>query len=234
MRQERLQVNYTVEDFIEEEMRMSLQRYQASIDLVSNEIIKSPEMFKEKVKWRDFSEAFMTYMQNMKGQCDFSLAYILRDNDDNKDIVPQDYDTIGAFEEAIIPFSGPFYELDNNAVFDSLKSYILGGPHWTWIQDYERKRDGRAAWKTLKNILMVPTTKFVSRPQHMLQLKEQSIREPRISTTRFTVASTRRLIPTLHDMENPSRRLRRLKIFWMALWNHPCNWCSTQSLGSLT
>jgi len=41
-------------------------------------------------------------------------------------------------------------ELDNNVVFDSLKSYILGGPHWTWIQAYERQRDGHGTWKSLK------------------------------------------------------------------------------------
>ena len=113
-------------------------------------MVKAPEKFKEKVKWRDFSESFMTYMQRMKGQADFSLAYILRDNEDETDIVPDDYDTQEAYEEAIVPFQGIQYDLDNNAVFDALKSYLLGGLNWTWIQDYERRRDGRGAWLALK------------------------------------------------------------------------------------
>ena len=40
--------------------------------------------------------------------------------------------------------------MDNNAVFDALKSYLLGGPNWTWIQDFEKRRDGRSAWLALK------------------------------------------------------------------------------------
>jgi hypothetical protein len=27
---------------------------------------------------------------------------------------------------------------------------MLNGPAWTWIQNYDTKRDGRSAWKTLK------------------------------------------------------------------------------------
>jgi hypothetical protein len=50
---------------------------------------------------------------------------------------------IDAYEEAIEPFSGPHFDMDNNAVFNLLKSYILGGPHWTWFQNFERSRDGR-------------------------------------------------------------------------------------------
>jgi hypothetical protein len=50
--------------------------------------------------------------------------------------------------------------LDNTAVFDSLKSYVLGGPHWTWIQDFEHQRDGRSAWLTLKEHFDGPGSKI--------------------------------------------------------------------------
>jgi len=150
MRKERLQVNYLPQQFTDEVMRTSLQRYQCSLEPPSHDMIKAPEKFKEKMKWRDFSEAFLTYMQRMKGQADFSLAYILRANEDHTNIDYDDYDTIEAYEEAIVPFSGLQYDLDNNAVFDALKSYVLGGPNWTWIQDFEKRRDGRGAWLALK------------------------------------------------------------------------------------
>jgi hypothetical protein len=119
-------------------------------------------MFKEKIKWRDFSEAFTTFLQQMKGQADFSLAYVIRSNDDedNYDIQPDNYDTVEAYEEAIVPFSGTQFDQDNNIVFDSLKSYVLGGPHWTWIQDFERRRDGRGAWKALKEHFEGPSNQM--------------------------------------------------------------------------
>jgi len=150
MRQERLHVNYVAEDFTDLVMRESLQRYQTSTEVISHEIIKAPEKFKDKNKWRDFCDSFVTFMQRMKGQCDFPLSYVLRENEDHTGINMEDYETIDAYEEAIVPFSGMHYDADNNAVYDSLKSFLLGGPHWTWIQGHERRRDGRSAWLTLK------------------------------------------------------------------------------------
>jgi hypothetical protein len=34
-------------------------------------------------------------------------------------------------------------------VFDLLQSLTLNGPAWAWINNYERVRDGRGAWKAL-------------------------------------------------------------------------------------
>jgi hypothetical protein len=60
--QECLQVNYLPGQFTEELMRASLQQYQSSLEPSSMDLIKSPDMFKEKTKWRDFNEAFTTFM----------------------------------------------------------------------------------------------------------------------------------------------------------------------------
>jgi len=99
-------------------------------------------------------------MQNSKGQCDFSLSYILREHEDPGDVDPEDFLTSEAYEEAIVPFSGIHFDIDNNAVFDSLKSFVLGGSHWTWIQDFERRRDGRSAWMALKEHFNGPGSKI--------------------------------------------------------------------------
>jgi hypothetical protein len=153
-------VNYTPQEFGEITMRESFQRYQTSLDTISQELIKSPEKFKDKNKWRDFSEAFFTFMQNSKGQCDFPLSYILREHDYPDEVDPGNYATIEAYEEAIVPFSGAHYDVDKCMVFDYLKSYILGGPHWTWIQDFEQTRDGRSAWLALKEHFDGPGNKI--------------------------------------------------------------------------
>lgn len=145
IKKERLQVNYLPEEFTDAVMHVSLQQYQSSIELISQDLIKTLEMFKEKNKWHVFIESFIMFMQRIKGQCDFSLSYILRDNDYGEDILRENYETDDAYKEAIVPFSGAHFKLDNNSVFESLKSYVLGGPHWTWIQGYECLRDGRGA-----------------------------------------------------------------------------------------
>jgi hypothetical protein len=50
MRQERLQRNYTAEEFTDVVMRESLQRYQTSTEEVAHDIIKAPEKFKDRAK----------------------------------------------------------------------------------------------------------------------------------------------------------------------------------------
>jgi hypothetical protein len=129
MHQEQLHLNYLPEDFTDAIMRTALQWYQASLDPPSNNLIKHPEKFKGKMKWRDFSDFFIMFMHHMIGKCNFPLSYILRDNEDGDGLHSDDFDIDKAYEEAVAPFSGPFFDLDNSAVFDSLKSYLLGGSH---------------------------------------------------------------------------------------------------------
>jgi hypothetical protein len=89
-------------------------------------------------------------MQHTKGQCDFSLSYVLREHEFINEDDGMEYETREAYEEAVVPLQGHYYDIDNHTVFDSLKSRLLNGPAWTWIQDYDRKRDGRGAWKALQ------------------------------------------------------------------------------------
>lgn len=153
MRQERLQRNYLPQEFTEIAMRTSLQRWKNSTLKTYEDLVKGPDDFKQNTKWREFSEAFTTFLQHTKGQCDFSLSYVIRAHDDYLELVgdPEDlFESLDEYEEALAPLRGMHYDLDNRAVFDSLKSRLLNGPAWTWIQDFDAKRDGRAAWKALQ------------------------------------------------------------------------------------
>jgi hypothetical protein len=80
MQQEHLQRNYLREEFTEVIMRYSLQQWQASSDKTFEDLVKPPDAFKQNTKWREFSEAFITFMQHTKGQCDFPLSYVLRED----------------------------------------------------------------------------------------------------------------------------------------------------------
>jgi len=153
MRQERLQRNYLPNDFTDIIMRVALQRWKNSTLKTYEDLVIEPEDFKQNTKWREFNEVFTTFLQHMKGQCDFALSYVIREHDtiDALEGDPEElFETIDQYEEAIVPLSGHYYDLDNHVVFDSLKSRLLNGPAWTWIQDYDNKRDGRAAWKSLQ------------------------------------------------------------------------------------
>jgi hypothetical protein len=152
MCQERLQQNYSPQEFTEIIMRYTLQQWQMLNEAVPEDLIKPPANFTTATKWREFSKSFITFMQHSKGQCDFPLSYVLRENDEPYEPEDNDdtYETQEALEEAMIPLTGAYYDMDNHSVFDSLKSRLLNGPAWTWIQDFERRHDGCSAWKALQ------------------------------------------------------------------------------------
>jgi hypothetical protein len=153
MCQERLQHNYIPQEFNELVMRDSLQRWKNSTLKAPDDLVKEPESFKQNTKWREFSECFSTFLKHTKGQCNFSLSYVIRNNTtaDELEGDPEDtFETIDDYEEAIVLLVGPHFNIDNHMVFDSLKSRLLNGPAWTWIQDFDSRRDGRSAWKALQ------------------------------------------------------------------------------------
>ncbi len=148
MRQTRLQQDFTPDNFTDAMMRYALRRWQISQEKTPDNLIKAPDEFKSTTKWRDFREAFVTFMSHTKGHCDFPLSYVLREQEVLLD-EDQVFETEEALDEAMVPLRGPYFEEDNRAVFDALKSRLLSGPAWTWIQDHDARRDGRAAWKAL-------------------------------------------------------------------------------------
>jgi hypothetical protein len=149
MRQVRLQQEFTPDAFNDATMRYALRQRQLSSEKTPENLIKAPEEFKTNTKWRDFREAFLTFMSHTKGQCDFPLSYVLREHEIILD-EDEEFDTQEDLEEVMVPLQGPYFDEDNHAVFDLLISRILNGPAWTWIQDYDTNCDGHAAWKALQ------------------------------------------------------------------------------------
>jgi len=122
-------------------------RMKAEADEPSSSIVIAPEKFKKDTRWREFRDSFMTYLHGKKGQDNMPLAYVIRDHDDPQPDAA--YSDEHARTIGTLHLTGAAFALDNGAVFDSLKSYILAGPAWPWIQQFDRSRNGRAAWKAL-------------------------------------------------------------------------------------
>jgi hypothetical protein len=62
MRQERLQRNYLPNDFTDIIMRVAIQRWKNSKLKTYEDLVKEPEDFKQNTKWREFNEAFTTFL----------------------------------------------------------------------------------------------------------------------------------------------------------------------------
>jgi hypothetical protein len=81
------------------------------------------------------------------------LVYIIRDNDK---VVPNDlarnkWDSVDDNLVATSILDGETFSHNNKRVFDILKQFVMEGPGWPFVQPFNRRRNGRAAFKALKS-----------------------------------------------------------------------------------
>jgi hypothetical protein len=101
------------------------------------------------MKWKAFKEALIAYLSALKGKHNIPLAYVIREDE-----VPQAnqaFQTEHHRLKAVTPLMGVEFDEDNGWVFDILKSLLVNGPAWTWMQAYNNTRNGRQAWISLVN-----------------------------------------------------------------------------------
>ncbi len=75
------------------------------------------------------------------------MAYVIRDQE-----VPNQNAGYESNHKELIantPLNGLEFEEDNGKVYDYLNSWILAGPSYAWMREYNRMRNGRAAWQAL-------------------------------------------------------------------------------------
>jgi len=114
---------------------------------VPTDLIKIPETFKKDTKWKQWKDSLTTYLYSKTGQASIPLAYIIRDNDVSTPglIYPTVHDQL----VSSVILHGAEYNTNNGVVYDLLQSLMLNGPAWSWINAFQRTRDGRGAWKSL-------------------------------------------------------------------------------------
>jgi hypothetical protein len=80
------------------------------------------------------------------------LAYVIRDNDEvaPDDLARNDWDSVDDNLVATSILEGETFSRDSKRVFDILKPFVMEGPGWPFVQPFNRRRDGRAAFTALK------------------------------------------------------------------------------------
>jgi hypothetical protein len=144
-----LGMEYTVQQITEQlaETWNEMMKTELEAAKVTTDIIKVPEAFKKDTKWRPWKESVITYLHSKHGHASLPLAYIIHEFGEPLPnvIYATTHDQLAA--SAIL--NGPEYHANNGIVFDLLQSLTLNGPVWEWINNFERVRDGRGAWKAL-------------------------------------------------------------------------------------
>jgi hypothetical protein len=140
---------YDIEDVNEPlaEMWVESMKMEKEVADAPGDMVNMPEAFKKDTKWKQWKESVLTYLHSKTGQANTPFAYIARKND--WPVPGTIYVTVHdqLVESTIL--HGAEYNTNNGMVYNLLQSLTLNGPAWSWVNAYQRNRDGRGAWKSL-------------------------------------------------------------------------------------
>ena len=114
---------------------------------------KEPPKLASMTAWPTWVELFITSLaQHRSAVAGTPLTYVIRDKDDvaPDDLARDDWDSVDDDLVATSVLEGETFSRDCKRVFDILKPLVMEGPGWPFVQPFNRKRDGRAAFKALK------------------------------------------------------------------------------------
>ena len=115
--------------------------------------VKEPPKLASMTSWPTWLELFTTYLaQHRSVVAGTPLVYVIRDKDEvsDEDMARDDWDSVDDDLISTSMLEGDAYSRDNKRVFDLLKPFVMEGPGWPFVQPFNKKRDGRAAFRALK------------------------------------------------------------------------------------
>ena len=115
---------------------------------------KEPPKLMLMTAWPTWIELFMTYLAQQRSVvAGTPLVYVIRDNDEAApdDLARNNWDSVDDDLIATSVLEGETFSRDNKRVFDILKPFVMEGQGWPFLQTFNKKRDGRAAFKALKS-----------------------------------------------------------------------------------
>jgi hypothetical protein len=125
-------------------LRYSLESMRSST--AEDEVVEKPKDLSDLAKWETFWEQWRTYMGRTCGAAKCPLLYIFRDHEVMDPAMHvADYPDHDSRLVAITLLDGPWFQLDNQRVYDEFKALVLKGPGWSFIKAFDRTKDGRRA-----------------------------------------------------------------------------------------
>ena len=140
-----------------------------------------------KRKWID---AIKDHLALLKGASGLPVSYIAREEDDP----PLVLEALGkpSFEEQLLSsgrHDGYYYPMDNELVYHTIKNLVLNSHAYSCIVKFEKKFDGRAAFKALERNYLGPHM------AHLIQRQAEKI----VNTSVFTGESRNMTLDKYND-----------------------------------
>ena len=135
-------LDVTAADFTNEEMmeagRVKVVRKElkeATAPNVSDLGKFDPDLFES------FEDGFANLCAETIGVQGEPLRYVIRAEE-----APDEFTDVEQERMYQIPLEGSAYSLDNKTVYRKLKAFLIDGPGWAWIKEFDNAEDGRAAF----------------------------------------------------------------------------------------
>ncbi len=102
--------------------------------------------------WLTFEESLFTWCDNTRSpMTKVPFSYLLRSHTDvTEEMKTTTYDSIDDDLINTMLLTGPDVLHDNRQLYDHLKGWMQDGPAWSFMQAYNRNRDGRGAYLAVK------------------------------------------------------------------------------------
>lgn len=100
--------------------------------------------------WVPFKNAFELYLSQLRGAMSLPLSYVIRDHDEpDDDMIDWEYENSDLQMMDLVLVTGKDFDVDNHRMWDELYSLVHKTTAWVHVQLFEKKKDGRKAWKSL-------------------------------------------------------------------------------------
>lgn len=112
--------------------------------------LPKPPMLKDWSEWPKFKNLFTTYVGQIRGVALCPITYVIRETPEVTNEVRNAVyvsDTERLIRCTLL--EGHWYRQDNMRFWNEMKSYLIDGPGWAFVQQYDRTKDGRSAWNAL-------------------------------------------------------------------------------------
>jgi hypothetical protein len=113
--------------------------------------VEKPEKLKSSEKFHEFYERLEHYLSRVRGSCDVPLIWLCRKHTEvTPEKLEDEYESKDAYFMATMLLEGPRYKEDNKKLFDILLEATAGTTAEAYVKPFEKKRDGRKAFVSLK------------------------------------------------------------------------------------
>jgi hypothetical protein len=111
-----------------------------------DEDIDKPKELSDLKKWEKFWEQWKSYTRHLQGAAKCPLSYVFHEHQLVNAAMYQanhnDHDNRLINTTMLV---GPWFELDNQRIYEEFKALTLKGPGWSFIKAYDCTKNGRGA-----------------------------------------------------------------------------------------